>query len=176
MFETLLSAITLENVIYVILMCFIHVAERSGSARESVIFYDENDCRISSYAVACSIFTLLSFGLNGDKPTEEGAILVWFICCMMSAVPAIIGMIFMGMTLYSATVHNRSVLIGLVVFTAKIFYSVPIVVLDLINRFKTPAQRELMKCNDAMRRNLVNGPDVYIAKGWILPPCTKRNF
>ena len=157
-------------------MCFIHAAVKWGATREAVIFYDENDCRTSSYAVACYFITLLSLGLNGDKPTEEGAILGWYICCMMSAVPAIIGMIFMGMTFYSATVHNRRVLLGLIVFPAKIVFSVYIVLFDLLNSYKTPEKREEQKRTDKLRRVLINGPDVYIAKGWTLPPGTKRKF
>jgi hypothetical protein len=147
----------------------------AGAERRIVIYYDGTDMAVSAFAV---IFPLVAWVLS-DSNIFESSFLNWMVHWLVSPAIGIAGLSLMVANFKSAIRHNRSIALGLLVGLFKIVFLALTVIVIFGQISKITDERTsfgeavfaalLLVICYVVAKAMINGPEVYVAKGWELP-------
>jgi hypothetical protein len=164
--------LTIFSVVVVAIGIFLLIA---GAGKKVVIYYNGADMGGSFLAVALPLVALWMLLIS----PFESPIFNWSFHWIVSPITGIIGGFFVINNFKKAIKHNRSVLIGVIVGVFKIlFVSLSVLavfhqvgrITDKKSSFKGALIATIfLVVFVAVAKAMINGPQVYEAKGWTLP-------
>lgn len=148
----------------------------AGASNKAVIYYNGAEMAISFLAVALPFVALSMF----DSTPFESESFNWTFRWIASPVTGIIGVLCLVLNFQQAVKHNKNIFLGMFVGAFKILFislTVLVVLGQIIGKLtnKDTSLRDaawaviLLAIFVSVAKAMINGPEVYKAKGWRLP-------
>jgi uncharacterized protein len=147
----------------------------AGASNKVVIYYNGAEMAISLLAVVLPFVALLMF----DSAPFESETFNWMFRWVASPITGIIGILCLIMNFQQAIKHNKNVFVGVFVGAFKIVF-VSLTVLAVLGQIGKLTNKDtsfrdaiwaviLLAIFVSVAKAMINGPEVYRAKGWQLP-------
>ena len=145
----------------------------AGATKKVVVYYDGTDMAVSAFGVILPFVALLMFSSTSFESTAFNWIIHW----LLAPIIGIVGLVCVGCSFRSACHHNRSATLGLFVGVFKVIFVALTVMVIIAQIGKMIDAKSSVKDKvlaviflaiiGAVAKAMINGPEVYQAKGWV---------